>query len=120
MSARKRRVFDREFKLSAVDRLRSGELIGALSAELGVSKVHLYKWRLQVCRGGRGALRGAGRPRKLETAGPPGSGDVAAARKRLGELELAYEEQHGERLARALGVPDHPAPALASPATTSM
>jgi transposase len=93
MSGRKRRVFDPAFKLSAVERLMSGERIDALSAELGVSTLHLYKWRLHFCRGGPRALRRPGRPRQVVLAsGAEGAGageaeELLAARRRLAELE---------------------------------
>jgi transposase len=91
MSARKRRVFDPAFKLSAVERLLSGDLIDALSAELGVSALHLYKWRLHFCRGGPDALRRPGRPRRVALAsGAEGAGEaeeLLAARRRISELE---------------------------------
>jgi transposase len=93
MSIGKRRVFDPEFKLWAVERLMGGEPIDALSAELGVSKLHLYKWRLHFCRGGPGALRRAGRPRGVALASgadAAGAGEaeaLLAARRRIAELE---------------------------------
>src|SRR5256885_6673028 len=76
MSARKRRVCEARFKLSAVERLISGEPIEALAAELGVTKLKLYQWRLKFRRGG--VLRRAGRPSRSAVAGgaataaPPG------------------------------------------------
>lgn len=101
MSVAKRRVFDREFKLSAVERLMSGELIEALSAELGVSKLHLYKWRLHFCRGGPGALRRAGRPRQVAVASgtaATGAGEAEAvlAARRIAELERKIGRQQLE------------------------
>ena len=42
MSTRKRRVYEVEFKLAAVERLIAGEPIEALAAELGVTKLKLY------------------------------------------------------------------------------
>jgi hypothetical protein len=65
MSSGKRRVFGREFKLSAVKRIMSGERGRALSSELGVSANQLYKWCMHFRRGGAEALRPASRPRKV-------------------------------------------------------
>jgi transposase len=94
-----------------------------LSAELGVSQVHLYKWRLHFCRGGPEALRGAGRPLKLATAGPPGSGDLAVARKRLAELERKIGQQQLEldffrQALRQVGGAREPSDGLGVPAST--
>jgi transposase len=98
MSARKRRVFEPEFKVSAVRRLMSGELIEALSAELGVTKLQLYKWRLRFRRGGFAALRRAGRPR--QAAGAPARTeelvDLDAAHKHIAELERKIGRQQVE------------------------
>jgi hypothetical protein len=44
MSKRKRRVFSREFKLSAIQRMIAGESTAELSRELGVPSGHLYRW----------------------------------------------------------------------------
>jgi transposase-like protein len=44
MSKRKRRVFSREFKLSAVQRVIAGEHTAEVSCELGVPSGHLYQW----------------------------------------------------------------------------
>ena len=66
MSSGKRRVFSREFKLSAVRRMiDDGERGRALSGELGVSANQLYKWCMHFRRGGAGGLRPACRPRKV-------------------------------------------------------
>jgi transposase-like protein len=44
MSKRKRRVFSREFKLSAVRRIIAGERTAEVSRELGVPSGHMYQW----------------------------------------------------------------------------
>jgi transposase-like protein len=97
MSTRQRRVFEPEFKLSAVERLISGEPIEALAAELGVTKLHLYKWRLKL--GREGVLRRAGRPGRSAVAGeaePAALRDVGSARKRMTELERKIGQQQLE------------------------
>src|SRR5262245_39746803 len=97
MSTGKRRVFGREFKLSAVRRVEAGESVASLSRELGVPQGHLYKWCRHFRQGGAEALRPACRPRKgfgmldLE----PGK-DVARARKRISELERKVGQQQLE------------------------
>ena len=52
MSRGKRRVFSREFKLSAVKRALSGESVAALSRELGVPRGQVYKWGRHYRAGG--------------------------------------------------------------------
>ena len=64
MSKRKRRIFSREFKLSAVQRLLAGESTKGLSGELGIPVGHLDLWCQQFRLGGAEGLRKAGRPRK--------------------------------------------------------
>ena len=95
MSLGKRRVFSREFKLSAVKRMTDGERGGALSSELGVSANQLYKWSMHFRRGGVEALRPACRPRKVPVAFDP-ERDVVAARKRIVDLERKIGQQQLE------------------------
>ncbi len=97
MSKIKRRKFSREFKLSAIERMLAGESVSALSRELGVPGGHFYKWCLHFRRGGPEALRPAHRPRKGFGAldGEAGK-DLAAARKRIGELERKVGQQQLE------------------------
>src|SRR5215468_2119386 len=97
MSKGKRRVYSREFKLSAVKRALAGESVAALSLELGVAKGPLYKWCQHYRGGGVEALRAACRPRR-------GTGvldlevdeDLVRARKRIEELERKVGQQHLE------------------------
>jgi transposase len=94
MSEGKRRVYGREFKLSAVKRLLAGESVAALSHELGVPKGPLYQWCAHYRSGGEDALRPACRPRKgmgvldLE----PGK-DLVRARVQISELERKVGQQ---------------------------
>ena len=103
MSKRKRRVFSREFKLSAVQRMIAGESTAELSRELGVPSGHLYQWCAHFRRGGAEALRPACRPRKIPGAAelaPEAKArrvpDVATARKRITELERKIGQQQVE------------------------
>ena len=97
MSRGKRRVFSREFKLSAVKRALSGESVAVLSRALGVPAGHLYKWCQHYQAGGAEALRPACRPRKgrgvldLEP-----TRDLATARRRISELERKVGQQQVE------------------------
>jgi transposase len=97
MSEGKRRHFNREFKLSVVERMIAGESVAALSRELGVSAGLFYKWCAHFRRGGAQALRPACRPRKGFGGCEPGPAkDVAAARKRISELERKVGQQQVE------------------------
>src|SRR5215472_1936381 len=97
MSKGKRRVYSREFKLSAVKRALAGESVAALSRELGVPKGHLYKWGLHYRAGGAQALRPARRPRKgFGVLDLEATNDLAAARRRMGELERKIGQQQLE------------------------
>lgn len=103
MSKRKRRVFSREFKLSAIQRMIAGESTAELSRELGVPNGHLYRWCTHFRRGGAEALRPACRPRKIPGAvelAPEAKAmrvqDVATARKRITELERKIGQQQVE------------------------
>ena len=97
MSEGKRRVFSREFKLSAVKRMLAGESVTSLSRELGVPRGQLYQWCGHFRGGGAEALRPACRPRKgfgaldLE----PGR-DLATAHRRVAELERKIGQQQVE------------------------
>jgi len=97
MSKGKRRVYSREFKLSAVKRALAGESVAALSGELGVPNAHVYKWCQHYRAGGVEALRPACRPRRgtgvldLEVGE-----DVVRARKRIDELERKVGQQQLE------------------------
>jgi transposase len=97
MSKGKRRVYSREFKLSAVKRALSGESVAALSRGLGVPAGHLYGWCQHYRAGGADALRPACRPRRgrgvLDVEGPH---DLATARKLIGELERKVGRQQLE------------------------
>jgi transposase len=97
MSGRKRRVFSREFKLTAVQRMLGGERVSELSRELGVPSGHLYQWYDHFRRGGAEALRPACRPRKgLGVLDGEGAKDLATARKRISELERKVGQQQVE------------------------
>jgi transposase len=95
MSTGKRRVFDREFKLSVVQRLIAGESPAALCNELQLDPSHLSHWWTRYRRHGPEGLRRTGRPRKDETRIEPvvRAEDLGTARKRIGELERKIGQQ---------------------------
>ena len=97
MSEGKRRVFGRDFKLSAVKRMMAGESAASLSRELQVPSSHLYKWTRHFRHGGAEALRPACRPRKgLGVLDLEATKDLATARKRISELERKVGQQQLE------------------------
>ena len=96
MSAGKRRVYSREFKVSAVKRLLAGEAAGALARELQVPAGHIYNWCRHFRRGGAEALRPACRPRKVFGAPEPDPMDLTVARRRIEELERKIGQQQVE------------------------
>jgi transposase len=101
MSKAASRIFSREFKLSAVHRMLSGENVSALARELRVLRKDLYKWRDNFRARGPDGLRSRGRPRKGEAAGlasarAPEQDDLARARRRIAELERKIGQQQVE------------------------
>jgi transposase len=99
----KRRVFNREFKVSVVERILAGESGAALSRELHIRESQLGKWCRHFRWKGPDGLRRAGRPRKsLDPADldpssrPKGVDNLAAARERISELECKIGQQQVE------------------------
>jgi transposase-like protein len=103
MSKGKRRVYSRDLKVTAVERLLAGERAAALSRELRVPAGQLYKWCTHYRRGGPEALRPAHRPYKVLGAVEVDPAvkaqqvtDIAAARKRIVALERKIGQQQLE------------------------
>jgi transposase len=97
MSKRRRRIFSREFKLLAIERMFGGESTKALSRELGVDPDRLQQWCHRFRVGGADAIRQAGRPRQPlvseEERGRTRATDLASARKYIAELEAKIGQQ---------------------------
>lgn len=101
MSTNGSRSFSRAFKLKAIERMDAGENVSALSRELSVKREMLYRWRARYRGGGEEALRErGGRPTVAEAQamtaarGPSAeAADLAAARRRIAELERKVGEQ---------------------------
>jgi transposase len=93
------RTFSREFKLTAVHRMLSGENVTGLARELRVLRKDLYKWRDNFRAHGPESLRGPGRPPKsvrvaAGAAGPRASTDeLTRARRQIAELERKIGQQ---------------------------
>jgi transposase len=96
MSTAKRRVFNREFKLSVVERLLAGEGASALSDELQISCGRLSEWCAHYHRHGPAGLRRAGRPRKTDVKLEPAAKAEDLARQRMSELERKIGQQQVE------------------------
>jgi transposase len=102
---RKRRLFEPEFKIGVIERLLAGESTSALSRELGIGRDQLLKWLAHFRRDGPEGVRRAGRPDKLAQAVEVDARaasrsmwaeDLAAARKRVTELECKVGQQQVE------------------------
>jgi|SRR5579864_1210113 len=101
MSKAGARIFSRDFKLKAIERMESGENVSALSRELEVKRQMLYRWRSEYRLGGEAGLRERlGRPTAAEARdralarGPAGkASDLAQARRRIAELERKVGQQ---------------------------
>jgi transposase len=99
MSTGKRRVFNREVKLSAVRRLMAGESPPKIAKELQIGSSHLSKWWANYRRYGAEGLRPAQRPRKTDAAKlePMAvAADLAVAQQRIRELERKVGQQQLE------------------------
>src|ERR1700731_2504378 len=85
------RVFSREFKLSAVRRMLAGENVSALARELAVLRKDLYVWRDRFRAGGPGPAAPSRPPDRPPDAA--GAAELAAARRRIAELEAKIGRQ---------------------------
>src|SRR3981189_2216019 len=113
MTDEAKRLFSREYKLAALQRMLAGENVSALARELGGRRKYLYQWRERFRAGGPIALRSRGRPTKAEVlamqagetapdipeasmpqAAPPDG--TAAAQRRIAELERKVGRQQVE------------------------
>ena len=96
MSTAKRRVFNREVKLSAVRRLMAGESATRVAQELQIGSNYLSKWWANYRRYGPEGLRPAHRPRKTERLEPLVKADELARSQRVKELERKIGQQQVE------------------------
>jgi transposase len=101
------RIFSREFKVSVIRRMLTGENVSAIARELQVRRKDLYVWQERFRAGGAEALRGRGRPPKRVTRAAPSATvdlaaedlaaeDLAAAQRRIAELERKIGQQQLE------------------------
>jgi transposase-like protein len=99
--SKKRRVWSRALKLSAVKRMLAGENTTALAKALKVHRPMLYRWRDSYRRQGAKAFPGHGgrpptSPRTIEGARQEAANSMAAAQKRIAELERKIGQQQIE------------------------
>lgn len=98
---KKKRVWDRELKISAVKRMLAGENTTALAKELKVRRTILYRWRDSYRKDGAKAFPGRpGRPpkssRDIEEVRLEAAVGLAVAEKRIAELERKIGQQQVE------------------------
>jgi transposase-like protein len=98
---KKARVFSREFKWHAVERILGGEGVSPLARELKLRRKLLYEWKDVYQSGGVEALRTRGRPRQGEGLGraPQAKterGALLQARQRIAALEQKVGQQQLE------------------------
>jgi len=101
------RQHSREFKLVAIGRMQAGENVSALARELGIRRKLLYEWRDRFRRHGEEGLRLPGRPKRgmvalrersarkdpPAPAAPVAEDELAAAKRRIAELERKIGQQ---------------------------
>lgn len=91
----KRRVYSAELKLKTLERMRAGEPVIRLAAEIGVDPQKLYEWRATY-RKNEGKFRRRGRPALLEEAMEAGAltgDDLETARRQIAALQRKVGEQ---------------------------
>jgi transposase-like protein len=102
MKQKPNRVYSREFKRAAVERMQAGENVSARARQLRLRRKQLYEWKEAFRSGGEAALRPPGRPRRETTLvsrlAAPSAADsltqeLAAARQRIAELERKIGQQ---------------------------
>lgn len=97
MSTGKRRVFTREFKLSAIERVLAGEMAKTVCEQLHITPSHLSNWCERYRRHGADGIRHAGRPVKpLKPAPVASAHDLPTAQQQISELQRKVGQQQVE------------------------
>jgi transposase len=97
MSTAKRRVFTREFKLSAVERVLAGEMAKTVCEQLQIPRGHLSNWCAQYRRHGAEGIRRAGRPLKpLRPTLVARAEDLPTAQQQVSDLQRKVGQQQVE------------------------
>lgn len=82
--SKSRRVFTREFKVAAIQRLQAGFPIGRVARELEVNPTQLQSWRRQFEERPNSAFSGEGRSRSEETK-------VAELERKIGQQAMEID-----------------------------
>jgi transposase-like protein len=94
MAKKKKGIWSRELKVSAVKRMLAGENTTALAKELKVRRTLLYRWRESYRKDGANAFRNRkGRPAKSRSRPAEAASELAAAKQRVAELERKIGQQ---------------------------
>lgn len=93
-----RRIFTKEFKVAAAQRLLGGESGSALARALEVKRTKLYEWAAQLERYGNGAFPGHGRRPGEQPRVVPGREEeakIATLERKVGQqaLEIDFLQQ---------------------------
>jgi transposase len=97
MSTGKRRVFTREFKLSAIERVLAGEMAKTVCKQLQIPQGHLSNWCEHYRRHGPEGIRHAGRPMKpLKPAPVVAAQDLPTAQQQISDLQRKVGQQQVE------------------------
>jgi transposase-like protein len=97
MSTGKRRVFTREFKLAAIERVLAGEMAKTICKQLQITPSHLSNWCERYRRHGAEGIRHAGRPMKpLKPTPVANVQDLPAAQQQISELQRKVGQQQVE------------------------
>jgi len=97
MSTGKRRVFTREFKLAAIERVLAGEMAKSICEQLQITPSHLSNWCERYRRHGSDGIRHAGRPVKPLKAAPVADPqDLPTAQQQIGDLQRKVGQQQIE------------------------
>jgi transposase len=97
-----RRKFSKEFKLTAVGRLESGQSVAEVARALEVHPSDLHRWRRELAEQGARAFSGVGKKRAAESR-------VAELERKVGQqameidfLKRAWQHVEEQRRLRAL------------------
>ena len=97
-----RRKFTKEFKLTAIRRLQSGQSMAEVSRALEVHPGDLHRWRRELDDHGERAFRGAGTKRAEESRVAELERKVGRQAVEIDFLERALQHVEEQRLLRAL------------------
>ena len=80
---KRRRKYDKEFKLMAVELMETDKSVPEIAEDLGVRKDLLYQWRREFIRKGESGFSGKGKKHLT-----PEEAEIARLKKQLREVEL--------------------------------